>query len=92
MESSDCYSVAAGKMPFAPPSFVELLQFLHSCLLVSSGCGLIDWATLGLREVELLKQFVSGMHKEETFQMFSELIDHALKPAASEIECRQFCG
>ena len=85
LQSNDCYSVAAGKMPFAPPSFVELLQFLHDCLLTSSGCGVVAWEKLELREVESLKRCVSAMHEEETFQMFFELIDHALKPAASEM-------
>ena len=70
LQSNDCYSVAAGKMPFAPPSFIKLLQFLNDCLLISSGCGLISWEKFEHREVELLKQYVAVMHKEEMFQMF----------------------
>lgn len=91
LESDQCYSVAAGKLPYPPDTMVSMLIFLHRSLVATAGCGTVKdllqldlTAPLEKAHIIRVKEYLKYLHSsnDTILQHYIHLVTLALSPAA----------
>lgn len=83
--SSPCYSVASGKLPYAPPIMITQLKFLYTCLLLSAECSISDCLDLSHplesdNIMKLKKYLAVTCENSDVINQYLGVIKYALSP------------